>query len=488
MRAFMAVALGLAAGISAFAIAMGLLGSLAIAFVAGGAVAALAAWGAWIRPPVPLAANAVPRRLLILSATATVVTLVQLAVLTVFMVAPEQVAYSMVPDSGWEVRHSCLSAYFVAGEAVGRGGDAYDEGLYTAAGDTGVGVRKARMLGPFGIDVYEYPPPFLLVPRALRLLTTDFSRTRALWFGLNVAVILLAMLAVARRMGPVFATRAILLLPMALVGMSMLNTLQKGNIQPVVIALAMVAMAWFERRRWAGGAVLLAYSILAKLYPGMLGVYLLARRQWRAAAWTAAMGVVLLAASVADTGTAPFASFLHFLPGVLSGEAFPAFRNPGAIAINLSVPGLAFKAGLFGVPGMGFGAAKVLGWLYTAVIVFVTVRVGQRTQADAEKPLVWLAILILATMRSPFLPQGYGVVPALWLLTLLAATYAPTGKTLALVVVTAVALNLHWPLDWPMDPRLRAVLYTIPQAITIGIAVLALRRRVGAPEGDTLTV
>ncbi len=488
MRVFIAVALGLAAGISAFAIAMGLLGSLGMAFVAGILVAALAAWGAWIRPPVPLVPDAEPRRLLILSATATVVTLVQLAVLTVFMVAPEQAAYSTVPGSAWERRHSCLSAYFVAGEAVGRGGDAYDEALYTAAGDTGVGMRKARMLGPFGIDVYEYPPPFLLVPRALRLLTTDFSRTRALWFGLNVAVILLAMLAVARRMGPAFAPRAILLLPMALVGMSMLNTLQKGNIQPAVIAIAMTAMAWFERRRWAAGAVLLAYSILAKLYPGMLGVYLLARRQWRAAAWTAAMGVVLLAASVADIGTAPFASFLHFLPGVLSGEAFPAFRNPGAIAINLSIPGLAFKAGLFGVPGMGFGAAKVLGWLYTAVILFVTVRVGQRTQADAEKPLAWLAILILATLRSPFLPQTYGVVPALWLLTLLAATYAPTGKTLALVVVTAVALNLHWPLDWPMDPRLRAVLYTIPQAITIGIAVLALRRRVGAPEGDTLTV
>ena len=48
--------------------------------------------------------------------------------------------------------------------------------------------------------------------------------------------------------------------------------------------------------------------------------------------------------------------------------------------------------------------------------------------------------------------------------------------------------NLHWPLDWPMEPRLRAVLYAIPQAITIGLAVLALRRRVGTPEGATLTV
>jgi hypothetical protein len=228
---------------------------------------------------------------------------------------------------------------------------------------------------------------------------------------------------------------------MAWAGMSMLNTLQKGNIQPSVIAMAMLAMVWFEGRRWAAGALLLAYSILAKLYPGVLGVYLLARRQWRAAAWTAAFGLVLLAATVVDIGVPPFVSFAHFLPGVLSGEAFPAFRNPAPIGINLSIPGLVFKAKLFGVPGMGFGAAKVLGWLYTAILLWVTVRAAQRPQTDAEKPMVWLAIILLATLRSPFLPQTYGVIPGLWLLTLLAATYKPTPKTLALVVGAVIALN-----------------------------------------------
>jgi len=487
MRAACAVALGVTAGICAFAIAAGLSGSLAAAFVVGAAALLAGGWVAWTHPPVAFDEGAVSGALKVLSAVAAIAVLAEMGRLTVFMVAPAQVAYSTVPDSAWEVRHSCLSAYFVAGEAAGRGQDFYVDTLYNAPDDTGVGVRKARMLGPFGIDVYEYPPPFLLVPRALRLLTTDFFRLRPLWFGLNVAVIVFALLAVARRMGPVVATRAVLLAPMAVVGMSLLNTLQKGNIQPVVIALAMVAMVCFEGRRWAAGALVLAYAILAKLYPGMLGVYLLARRQWRAAAWTAAMGVVLLVLSVADIGTAPFRSFVHFLPGVLSGEAFPAFRNPGAQAINQSIPGLAFKAKIFGVPGMGFGAAKVLGWLYTAIVLWVTVRVAQRPQADAEKPLVWLSIIILATLRSPFLPQTYGVVPSLWLLTLLAATYAPTARTLGLLVATVVALNLHWPLDWPMDPRLRAVLYTIPQAITIALCVLALRRRV-EPERSTLTV
>ena len=114
-------------------------------------------------------------------------------------------------------------------------------------------------------------------------------------------------------------------------------------------------------------------------------------------------------------------------------------------------------------------------------------RAARRPPSDREKPLVWLAILILATLRSPFLPQTYGVVPALWMLTLLAATYAPNAKTLSLVLLAFLALNAHWPLDWAMDPRVRAVLSGLPQAATIALAILGLRRRL-EPEPSTLTV
>jgi len=486
MKAFIAVALAVAAGIFAFAIAAGLLGSLPASFLIGAVAAGLAGVYAWRRPIVVRDEAAASRGLRIVSGLATVAALVELARLTVFMVAPALVGYSTVPGSAWEVRHSCLTAYFVAGEAVGRGQDLYDPALYTSPNDTGKGQRKALMIGPFGIDVYEYPPPFLLVPRAFRLLTTDFYRMRTLWFGLSAAIVLLAMLVVARRLGPAAGTRALLLLPVAWAGLAMMNTLQKGNIQPVVIALAMLAMVLFERSRWAAGGALLAYAILAKLYPGMLGVYLIARRQWRAAAWTAAMGIVLMAVTLVDIGVPPFAAFVHHLPGLLSGEAFPAFRNPGAQAINISVPGLVFKAGLFGVPGMGFGASKIVGWIFTVVVLWVTVRAALRPPSDAEKPLVWLAILILATLRSPFLPQTYGVFPALWILTLLAATYAPTAKTLSLVLLAALALNANWPLDWAMDPRARTLLNELPQTATIVLAVLGLRRRVTEP--STLSV
>jgi alpha-1,2-mannosyltransferase len=391
-----------------------------------------------------------------------------------------------VPSSDWEVRHSCLSAYYVAAQAVDRGANVYDSGLYSLPADKPGDKRKPRLLGPFRVDVYEYPPPFLLLPRALAVVAPDFPRFRPLWFGLTGAVVMLAMLFTARQLGPAAGTRALLLSPLLWAAVPSLSVLQKGNVQGMIIALAMAAMVLFQRRRFAAGGLLLAYATASKLFPGLLLVYLLARRQWLALAWTAGASAVLVSLTLLVLGWSPFAHFLDHLPGLVGGEAFPAFQNPAAIAINYSLPGLVFKVGLFGVPGASFGAAKVVGWIYTLVAVAVTVLVARQKVSDAGQPVIWLAILSVATLRSPFLPQAYAGFCTLWLLTLLAATSAPSVRTLGLIIATWLALNIFWPLDWAIDPRLLAAVTTIPQAVTIAVAAMALRRHgrtdPGAPQ------
>jgi alpha-1,2-mannosyltransferase len=187
------------------------------------------------------------------------------------------------------------------------------------------------------------------------------------------------------------------------------------------------------------------------------------------------MGAVLVGLSLADVGARQYLAFADHLPGLLGGEAFPAFRNPSAMAINFSIPGLVFKLKLLGVGGLSFGASKIVGWLYTLVVLAIVVVVSRRPWPDDRKPLLWLSILILATLRSPFLPQAYASFPPLWLLTLLAARQPPTAKTMLLTLSAWLALNIYWPLDWPHDPRVLALVTLVPQAVTVAIAALALR-------------
>ena len=169
-------------------------------------------------------------------------------------------------------------------------------------------------------------------------------------------------------------------------------------------------------------------------------------------------------------------AFRQQFPGLLSGEAFPAFRNPAAIAINYSIPGLLFKLTLFGVSGIGFGTMQILGTIYMVLAVGLTIVLARRPPLGGQGPLVWLSILTLATLRSPFLPQSYAPFPAIWLLTLLVATAVPTRWGLTAFLLTYAVLNIFVPVDSGIDPRLVALISTVPQALTIALAVVVFRR------------
>jgi alpha-1,2-mannosyltransferase len=476
-RALIALSLACAFGIFAFAGTMGLVRSYVAAVIVAPGVAAFVAWIFWRHPILPYEEEAVSRALKVASGVATIAALLQLSRLCVFIVNPAAVGYAMGPlrGPGLPITHSCVSAYFVAAQSVPTVPDVYAEELYSLASERPGAIRKPKPIGSFNMDVYEYPLPFLLLPRALEIPAPDFLHFRMVWFALNGAVVLGGLLAVVRVIGSAAGTRALLLSPLIFASDHMVSTLQIGNLQVMVIALAMLAMVFLARNRHLIGGALLAYALLSKLFPGMLLVYLLVRRQWRALAWTVGLCAVLVVASLLDTGWTPYHAFVGHVPRLLGGEAFPAFRNPLSIARNYSVPGMVFKLHLFGLPGTSFEAMKIVGWVYTLIALGATVVLARQTRNRDEQPIVWLAILILASLRSPFLP-GYGVVAALWLLTLLAATAAPTPKRLCAVLLAWLMLNAAIPQLHP-DPRLVSIAVLVPQAIIVILVVLAFQQR-----------
>jgi hypothetical protein len=425
-----------------------------------------------------------PRSLRFVAAAAAAIALIQLARLAIFTVDPTRTECSLAPTSRWEVAHSCATAYFVAAQASASTANFYDNALYSSPDDDPELPRKPRLLGPFNVDVYEYPPQFLLLPRAFELVTPDFPRFRMLWFAMSGAVLLLGLWTVARFFEPIVATRALLLSPLVWISLPTLSVLQKGNAQILAIVVSMLAMVLFERRRCAFGGALLAFMIVSKIFPGMLVIYLLMRRQWRAVAWTTGFAIAFSLVTLWTLGQPAYAAFLAHLPGLVGGEAFPAFRRPSAVAINYSIPGMIFKLRLFGVPGMGFTVAKAVGWIYTLVAIGATIAIGARRLSHSYKPLVWLAVLIVATLRSPFLPAAYAPLPAVWLLTLLAATRLFRWTSLATTLILWVILSFYWPMDWPIDPRLLALAITVPQGLLVVLTILTLREALESSTQD----
>jgi alpha-1,2-mannosyltransferase len=267
-RALITLSLACAFGIFALAGTMGLKGSPLAAVLLAGSIAALVAWFFWHRPVISYAPGAASRALKVLSGLATLVALFQLVRLCVFIVNPAQVGYAIGPlrGPGLPVDHSCVSAYFVAARALPTAPNVYSYDLYSLPSETPDAVRKPKRIDSFNIDVYEYPPPFLLLPRALAILAPDFLHFRMIWFALNGAMMLIGLLAVIRVVEPLTGTRALLLSPLVLASDITINALQIGNLQAMVFALAMLGMVLFVQGRYAAGGALLAYATLVSCF------------------------------------------------------------------------------------------------------------------------------------------------------------------------------------------------------------------------------
>jgi hypothetical protein len=403
---------------------------------------------------------------------------VQLAWLVPFIVDPTRETWEASVVRPMRSAHSCVSSYWFANEAIQHTANVYDESLAAEPQADKTAQRIPRKIGPFNIDQFEYPPTFLLVPRLLSWVAPDFWTFRHVWFVLNILVVFGAALAIALRLDAATGTKSVLLTPFVVAGPAIIATFQMGNVQLAVVALSMLAMLLFERRSYAAGGLVLAYVTAAKLYPGVFVLYLILRREWRAVAWTAAFGAALVGLSLAVFGWPPFAAFLEHMPKLMSGEAFPAFRNPLAISVNQSVPGIAMKLRLFGVPGMDFGTMRVVGWVYSLVVIAGVVWLALRVHPNRREPVVWLAILVLATMRSPFLPT-YAPFPSMWLATLLAALAWRRGvreavPAIACWLVLSIGfgpggLPLHWNTLW-------STVLTVTAFVVVTLAFREVRR------------
>lgn len=425
-------------------------------------------------------------------ALVTLVAISQNARLTVFMIEPSRASASVTADDFY-VHHNCFSAYYIAaGVSATDATHLYAKTHYDTPPE-----GTAPPLGIFAPDYFYYPPPFLLLVKPAVAITSDFLRARAAWFVAEATVLAVALLVAARWLGKERAVAFAVATPLLWGSLPTMLTLQFGNFQLLAFAVAVLAMIAFEARRPAVGGALLALVMVGKIFPGILLVNLVARRQWRSAAWTIAFAAFYVITALVVLGSDPFRAFASEAPSVANGQAFTMLEWPAVAMINHGISGIPLKLGyLLGAGGAMRTTGVVVSWAYSAALVVVVFFSSRRGQTDDRCKLVVLSIALvqLASLRSPFAPDVYAVFAPLWL-TILLATWEVIHRrrtsVLALLAVAFASFQMLAPLSRMMDgwsvPKMLA--YTTPmQVIALLVVVAALRFAIGREDAPANSI
>lgn len=440
----------------------------------------------WMVPQLPASLDGLVTRHKVLAGLYVLIALTAVMSttrLSIFMGDATQVDKQSVPGEKFLETHNCLTAY-VQAEQISR---QRVDNLYDPKWWHGAHSMPPREPGvenpyqPFLLDFYPYPPPFLLIMRPLGLLEGDFPAQRALWFGLTGLLMAAGLWIVARWIDGPNTHRVLLLAPILFGTIPVLATLQTGNFQIAVVMISILSMVAFDRNRHALGGALLAFAILSKLSPCVLGIVLLGQRRFRSAAWSAGFGVILLALSVLTIGVQPMTAFLtYLLPRLGSGEAF-AFMDDEVFSIltNMSPFGIPFKLQLLGMKvGDPWIIGRWLGRVYSAALVVLALVSAQRQGDRRAKAVTWMSLLVLAALQSPFAP-GYTLIGLLWAMTLLAVEVRRVRGGLAIVFLMLVLVVIP-----PLPVPVITVQSLIQSVLAIGVPAWLILRRVKPSESS----
>jgi glycosyl transferase family 87 len=267
-----------------------------------------------------------------------------------------------------------FSAYYGAAGRWLHGGQIYD----------------LSVLSTGSCGTYQYPPPFVLLAAPFSLL--GFDAGNWLWIGF-----LIGCWAVGTAILPVrVATRWMVLL-LGAIGWPLIFGVRIGQVAPVLYLV--FAWGWRNLDQPVRLGIAVALGTMVKLQPGLLGIWLLARRDWRAvaAAAVAGLAIVVIAAAV---GLWDWLGLLTLLRSLTDAVTVPT---------NLALGATLYSQGL-NAPTSG-----TIQTVNTILVLVVVVVAGLRLPRTAG----YLLAIVASQLVSPILWSHYALLlmlPVAWLL------------------------------------------------------------------------
>ena len=382
------------------------------------------------------------------------------------------------------VSHNCLTAYAAAAYLASTGADnIYDRLHYGPAPESSTPIHKA-VHGIFKVDDFLYPPQFLILPYGLWVLFKDFLLMRTAWFALTISFVITALAGTAWWCGAFRAQPQLLLFPLLLCAPVVYTAIQIGNAHVLIIAISILAMIAFEKRRPFIGGALLGFAMVAKIWPAILLAYLIVQRRWKPVAYCVAAAIIYTLVSILLFGIKPYQDFFTYgLSHVANEVAVLTTGQASVIIDNISIFGIPQKLyALHLLSSHPMFIAPVVSWSFTAILGAIVVAAGLRlekgTGDDDNSRLLrvqlWLILLTLVQLRSPFLPWHYGTITTLWLLVL--STASPNWWKLGITGVAWICLAVNMPIGFLPMAQNSSIGYTLFAAFLMyGVIMVTLR-------------
>jgi len=260
--------------------------------------------------------------------------------------------------------------------------------------------QLSGLYGPQAQFLYLYPPPLAAAVAPLALLfPADYRAAAWAWTSIGVVVLVAAVLALWRseRIGdrfPILAGRGRwLLVAAALAFPPVVGELVLGNVHLVLLGL--LTVAWLGIRRgdargeWIAGAAV-GVAAVVKVFPGVLVLWFLLTRRYRAAAGAIVGAAALALVTLPITGIEPWLQY----PTVLANLGVPLdTRDTLAPTVWLA-------------PVLGFTPARVLVTI-AGLTVLASSAIGSRG-GDATSTARSFAIAItVSVLIAPALYHHY---------------------------------------------------------------------------------
>jgi len=255
-----------------------------------------------------------------------------------------------------------------------------------------------QLAGPYAPQrqfLYLYPPAFAAAAIPFAALFGDYRLAEWLWTAIGAAIVVWVVLALHRseRLGERYrmldGRGRWLMVAAAFAFPPVVAELVLGNVN--VLLLGLFTAAWLGIRHEASGSraaaatgIAIGLATVIKLFPGVLLLWLLLTRRYRAAGWAVVAAAVFIAVTLPITGIQPWRDY----PTVLANLAAPS-DTTDTLAPTVWL-----------APYLGFTLARLLVTAAGLAMLAFTARAASRAVSFA------IAVLV-SVLIAPALYQHY---------------------------------------------------------------------------------